>query len=102
MRELRRYLLIGLGFAIGVGLLGYFAGPLLVGWLGEVRGQASNMGVVVTLVIEPLIWAFSNPLPAAGLTLVAWPLLLALLIGLFAIILIAYSTDAIRAVLGQL
>ncbi|HRL11693.1 MAG TPA: hypothetical protein PKX07_07420 [Aggregatilineales bacterium] len=102
MRELRRYLLIGLGFAIGVGLLAHFGGPLLVGWLGEVRGQASNMGVVVTLVIEPLVWAFSNPLPAAGLALVAWPLLLALLIGLFAIILIAYSTDAIRAVLGQL
>jgi hypothetical protein len=60
------------------------------------------MGVVVTLVIEPLVWAFSNPLPAAGLALVAWPLLLALLIGLFAIILIAYSTDAIRAVLGQI
>jgi hypothetical protein len=101
MQGMRRYLLTGLGFAIGVLLLGYLAGPTLLTWLGGVRAQAADLGIVVTLVIEPLVWVFSNPLTAGALALVAWPLLIALLAGLFTIVLIAYGMDAVIAVRSQ-
>lgn len=99
--SMRAYIVIGVAVGVIIYLMGLVAGEPIVQFFTEIRSNALANGIslaIATIIVDPFIFAFSNPLGAilAGLL---WPLIIVWFVLLFLIIIIAafssgYNTAA--------
>ena len=100
--SVRVYLAVGIIVGIIVYLIGLVAGDSLVRFFTEIEGNALANGVarpIVTLIVGPFIFTFSNPLPGAIMAGLTWPLIIIWFVLLFLVIIITafaqgYNTAA--------
>ncbi len=95
----RRYLGIGLLFALLVLGIGLLFGADIANALASVRSAGSNaLGILAGVIVDPLIWVMQNPIIAALIVLFAWPFLLIWILLLFILVVLGYGADAIREI----
>jgi hypothetical protein len=93
----RRYLSLGLLFALIVLGVGLLFGPDLANALYAIRDTGVGaIGILANIIADPLIWAMLNPIIAALIVLFAWPFLVLWILLLFLLVVLGYGADAAR------
>ena len=98
----KAYLAIGAVVGIIIYLIALVAGDSVVQFFTEIQNRALSNGVsgpIVTIIVGPFIFAFSNPIPGAIIAGILWPLIIVWFVLLFMIIIISafasgYNTAA--------
>ena len=98
----RAYIGIGIVVGIIVYLISLVAGDAILQFFTEIQNRALANGVagpIVTLIVGPFIFVFSNPFPGAIIAGLLWPLIIVWFVLLFMIIIISafsagYNTAA--------
>jgi|SRR5690606_18721901 len=95
----RRYIGLGLLFALIVLGVGLLFGADIAAALTSVRGAGTGaLGILANIIVDPLIWVMLNPIIAALIVLFAWPFLVVWVLLLFVLVVLGYGADAIREV----
>ena len=100
----RAYIGIGIVVGIIVYLIALVGGNSIIQFFTQIQNNALANGVarpIVTLIVGPFIFAFSNPLPGAFIAGLLWPFIIVWFVLLFMIIIItAFSSGYDSAVTG--
>lgn len=75
----KSYSMIGVGFGLFIYVIGFFAGPQMVGFItrAERAAMAGGLGHSITrLIADPLVYGIQNPLIGAVVGGALWPFVL--------------------------
>jgi hypothetical protein len=100
MMSIRRYILIGI--VTGIIVLGatLLFGSNIAAVLVNARDQAlsAGMGILASIIAEPLIWGATNPIPGAIAAGILWPVLFLWLALVFIMVLIGFGSAGVQDV----
>lgn len=98
--SLRTYIVVGVIIGIVVYLIALVAGDTAVQFFTQIEGNALANGVarpIVTIVVGPFLFAFSQPIFGAIIAGLFWPLIIVWFVLLFLLLIISAFTSGFNS-----